>query len=533
MYPSVPASEPTSASQGRPWATLAACCLASSALLLHPPLWVFDPPGVQPFDAEWSDFRLIASVSGVLLICFVLIGGVLGDLHGHRRLWLIGLGGFVISNLLLMASSSPDWHIVLRFFALAFGSLFSPLVLAALNVTFTDANRTTAFAIYVIVNAGAMQLGWLQGQFLFGWLGWRATYLLPMIFGLLAIIWVQRYVAVPHASGQRQPDLLVHSGWTLLVLAAIYGVTVLPVASDRWWMVVGAASLVGIIGAAFVLWWDVRTPGNLLQHRSFRARDLTALVVSGAAINFLLVGFGLRTLGLFQVVWSMSIIRALIALAPVLLGLIAALYLLLKAIHRYQARTVIAGGLLIMAVAIGGTALLPVHESYLFVVMPLFLFGVGYLLASTVWTSVFLRTVVARNYGVNAAINSATTSMGMAIGSALTGNLLARLGLEIYLQRLTAANVNAVDAFEALIGFKTLALSEPTETDTVAEHLGLALMEGYREVYAASYRQILWLMVFFCVVTALIIGFGLRRSLKATTVPPTEEELSTAQRYVS
>jgi hypothetical protein len=349
-----------------------------------------------------------------------------------------------------------------------------------------------------------------------------------MLVGLLAIRWVHRDVAATPTSGQRRPDVLVHSGWTLLVLAVIYGITVLPVASDRWWMVVGAACLVGIIGALFVLWWEVRTPGNLRQHRTFRARDLTALVITGAVINFLLVGFGMRTLGLFQVVWSLSAIGALISLAPVLLGLVAALYLLLKAVRRYQARTVIAAGLLIMAVAIGGAALLPVNASYLFFVLPLFLFGVGYLLSSTVWTSVFLRTVVARNYGVNAAINNATASIGMAIGSALTGNLMAVLGLEIYLRRLTAANVNAVEALEALIGFKTLVLSEPADTNLVVDYLGFALMEGYRVAYAAAYRQILWLMVVFCLVTALIISFGLRRSLKATTEPPTDEELSRA-----
>jgi MFS family permease len=508
------------------WSILVACCLASSATLVAPPLWVFDPPGVQPFDAGWADFRLIASINGVLLIFFVLIGGVVGDLDGRRRVWLIGLSGFVVTNLLLMVSSNPDWHIVLRFLVLAFGSLFTPLALATLNVTFTDTRRAMAFAVYVSINAGAMQIGWLQGQFLFDWLGWRATYVLPVLFGLFATRWVYHFVSETPAGEQRRPDLLVHSGWTLLILAMIYGITVLPVASDRWWMVVGAACLVGVIGAALIFWWDVRTPGNLLQRRSFRARHLTALLVTGAMINFLLVGFGMRTLGLFQVVRSMSALLAFVALAPILFGLIAALYLFLKAMRQYRARVVIAGGLLMMAVAIGGAALLPMNASYLLFVLPLFLFGIGYLIASTVWTSVFLRTVVARNYGVNAAISNATSSIGMAIGSALTGNLLARLGLEIYLQLLTEANVNAHKALEALVGFKTLVLSEPADTTLVTEYYGFALMDGYREAYAIAYSQILWVMVAFCIVTALIVGFGLRGSLQATTLPPTEEELS-------
>lgn len=520
-------------SQEMPWSILVACCLASSAVLLHPPLWVFDPPGVQPFDAAWADFRLISSVSGVLLICFLLVGGVLGDLYGRRRIWLIGLVGFVASNLLIMGSSNPVWHITLRFFAMAFGSLFTPLILATLNLTFTDTSRALAFAIYVAINAGAMQVSWLQGQFLFGLVGWRATYLIPLIFALLAIRWVNRYVAHTPVSKQvgeqRRSHMLVHSGWTLLVLAVIYGTAVLPVASDRWWLVIGSASFVAIVGGAFVLWWNIKNPEGLARRRAFQARDLTALIVTGAVINFLLVGFGLRTLGLFQVVRSMSAIGAFIALAPMLFGLLAAVYLILKAVRQYQARTVIAVGLLIMAVALAGAAFLPGDAHYLLFVLPLFLFGAGYLLASTIWTSVFLRTVVARNYGVNAAINNATSSIGTAIGSALTGSLLAHLGLTIYLEILTKANVNAAEALEALVGFKTLVLAEPTDTTLVTEYWGFSLMDGYREAYSAAYDQILWIMVALSLVTALIIGFGLRGSLKATTVSENGGQLSESE----
>ena len=43
-------------------------------------------------------------------------------------------------------------------------------------------------------------------------------------------------------------------------------------------------------------------------------------------------------------------------------------------------------------------------------------------------------------------------------------------------------------------------------------------MDGYREAYIAAYGQIMWIMVALGLVTALIIGFGLRGSLRATTV---------------
>ena len=506
------------------WSILVACCLASSARFLQPPLWIFRPPDVQPFDAAWNDFRLISSVSGILLIVFLLVGGVLGDLYGRRRFWLIGLIGFAASNLLLLISPSPGWHLTLRFCSLVFGSLFAPLILATLNITFTDRSRPIAFASFTVVNAIAIQVAWLQGQFLIEWWGWRAAFILPIALTFVAYRWAVRYVPESRAGGQRQFDLWIFSGWTLLILAVVYGVLVIPVASDFWWLVVGAALLVGITGAALIYWWDMRITKMLLRRRSFRTRELAALIITGAVINFMLIGFGMRTMNLFQVVYSMSAVVAVIALAPMLVGLLAAVYLFLRAMRQYQARAIVAGGLVVMAVAMSGAALLPVYAPYWLFILPLFLFGVGYLVASTIWTSAFLRTAVAQHYGVNAAINSATSTIGLAVGSALTGSLLARLGLELYRERVGAANLTVAELLEVATSLQALMLAEPADVAVISEHLHFDLLAGYQEVYAIAYSQVLWLMVVFCFITALIIGFGLRRSLKATL--PHEEELS-------
>jgi len=503
--------------------------LASAANNLAPPLWVFDPPGVQPFDAAWADYRVLASLGGILLIAFLLIGGVLGDRHGRRRLWLIGLSGFIVSNLLIMVSPAPPWHLPLRFCVLAFGSLFMPLVLATLHLTFYERRpRSIAFSLYTAVNAGAMQIAWVQGQFLNEWFGWRAAYVLPMLFAVFAMRWVSRDVPETRSDGQRRPELLMASGWTLLILAMIYGLMVLPIASDFWWLVVGSTVLVGVSGASLVIFWSKQTSRELLRRRTFRARDLTALIITGAVINFTLIGFGLRTLGLFQVVRSLPAIVAVIALAPMLLGLLAAVYLFLQTMRQYQARAVIAGGLVVMAVAMAIAALVPATGPYLLFVVPLVIFGMGYLVASTVWTSAFLRSAVAGHYGINAAISSATSVIGGAVGSAVTGSILANLGLELYFEKLTAANVNPLEALEALVGFKTLVLSEPTDVAAVTDALRFDLLAGYHDVYAIAFSQVLWLMVALCLVTALIIGFGLRGTLKATTHFPTEEELNAA-----
>lgn len=497
------------------WTILAASSLSSSARLLEPPLWVFNPPGVEPFDAAWNNFRLVTSLSGVLLIVFLLVGGLLGDLYGRRRIWMIGLVGFIVCNLLIMAFPGLAWRIVLQFCALAFGSLFAPLILATLNLTFPDRSRTLAFAIFVSVNAIALQLAWLQGQFLSARFGWRAAYVLPILAAIASAVWVYRVVPETRSGGQRRFETYVYSGWTLVVLATVFGLTVVPVASDLWRIVLGAAVLAGVVGIVMVMWWDIRAPGDLLLHRTVRTRDLTVLVITGAILQFLLIGFSQRTLSMFQVVREMPAIVAAIALAPMLFGLSAATFVFLKSMDNLMARAVIAGGLGLMAAALAGAALIPYTAGYLLFSLPLAVFGAGFLIANVIWTSAFLRTAVARHHGVNAGISSATGAIGGAIGSVVTGNLLAMLGLEIYGRQLTQAGVNVVEAIEALRGFQALATLDPVDIAVSTEFLHFDLVASYRTAFAAAYAQVLWVMVAFALASATVIGLGLRRSLLA------------------
>ncbi len=300
-----------------------------------------------------------------------------------------------------------------------------------------------------------------------------------------------------------------------MVLATVFGLTVVPVASDLWRIVLGAAVLAGVVGIVMVMWWDIRAPGDLLLHRTVRTRDLTVLVITGAILQFLLIGFSQRTLSMFQVVREMPAIVAAIALAPMLFGLSAATFVFLKTMDNLMARAVIAGGLGLMAAALAGAALMPYTAGYLLFSLPLAVFGAGFLIANVIWTSAFLRTAVARHHGVNAGISSATGAIGGAIGSVVTGNLLAMLGLEIYGRQLTQAGVNVVEAIEAVRGFQALATLDPVDIAVSTEFLHFDLVASYRTAFAAAYAQVLWVMVAFALATATVICVGLRRSLLA------------------
>jgi MFS family permease len=244
-------------------------------------------------------------------------------------------------------------------------------------------------------------------------------------------------------------------------------------------------------------------------------RDLTALILTGIILNFALVSYGVRTYAYFQVDQLFSQGVAILALAPMLVGSIVGLLLIVRAVRKVQARKVIAGGLLVMAAAIALTAVIPTGASYWLYVIPLFIFGLGYLVAVTVWISAFLRTAVDGYYGLNAGINKAAAMLGAAVGATITGNLLTVLGVSNYTDYLLQRNLPTAESSIALADFRSLLTTNPAYAWQMITELGNELLSDYLQAYAAAYSSVLLLTAALCTVSAIIIALGLRRSLRA------------------
>ena len=84
------------------WGVIATCSLATSAVYLQPPLWLFHQPPNSAFNFGWVEVNLWVSLTTLPWLGFVLLGGVLGDFYGRRRILLVGLVGLIAANLLLV-----------------------------------------------------------------------------------------------------------------------------------------------------------------------------------------------------------------------------------------------------------------------------------------------------------------------------------------------------------------------------------------------------------------------------------------------
>src|SRR6187549_3171653 len=118
-----------------PHVLLATCCVVF-ALSLDPLLWMMgvDIP-TRAFGAGWVDYRIFTTTTSVLLIACMLLGGLLGDYIGRRRVLLVASVVTAAGGLLTALAPEAAWLVVARSMGSAAGALALPLTLAVIRLS--------------------------------------------------------------------------------------------------------------------------------------------------------------------------------------------------------------------------------------------------------------------------------------------------------------------------------------------------------------------------------------------------------------
>src|SRR4029450_475147 len=168
------------------------------------------------FPATTAAFAIPVTTIQWVVICYVLtyasllLGcGRLGDVIGHRRVFLFGLVWSAISLYLCGWAPTFAWLLFFRILQGVGTALLLSCAPALVTLAFPEAERGTALGVYTMLSALASTLGpLLGGQFVPPW-GWPAVFYfrvpLALIATILTVFWVQQPVGV--RPGQRFDSL--------------------------------------------------------------------------------------------------------------------------------------------------------------------------------------------------------------------------------------------------------------------------------------------------------------------------------------
>ena len=126
------------------WKALAVLSVAYLMVVLDVSIVNVALPSIQSaLDFSPEDLQWVVSGYALTFGSFLLLGGRLGDVLGRRRVFMVGLVGFVAFSLLCAVSQSDTMLIVARLLQGGASALLAPSVFSITLVTFRRAPTAT------------------------------------------------------------------------------------------------------------------------------------------------------------------------------------------------------------------------------------------------------------------------------------------------------------------------------------------------------------------------------------------------------
>ena len=470
------------------WLAFMVLCLGSFMIVLDTTIVNVALPSIRA-DLGFSEASLAWVVNAYMLFFggFLLLGGRLGDLYGHRRLFAAGIAVFTAASLAAGISASQEILIAARAAQGLGGAIVSAAGLSLMMSLFTEpAERAKAMGIVGFISAGGGSVGVLLGGILTSLFGWQAVFMVNIPVGVAVYALAFRFVPVsrPVASGTRL-DIAGAVTVTASLMLAVYAIVNGNEAGWTSTQTLGLlAAAVVLLGSFFAIESRVRDP--LMPLDLFRRHNLaTANVIGVLWAAAMFAWFFLSALYL-QLVLRYEPLQVGLAFLPG--NIVMAVFsvgISAKLVMRYGLRAPLATGL-----ALAGTGLLllvraPIDGSYFVDVLPsMVLLGVGAGIAFNPMIIVAMTDVEPERSGLASGLVNTSFMMGGALGLAVLASLAAaRTGdaLAAGVPQIAALNdgyhaafaIGAAFAFgAAFLGYKVLRLpsaaTSPSDLDISA-----------------------------------------------------------------
>jgi MFS transporter, DHA2 family, multidrug resistance protein len=432
---------------------------------------------------------------------FVLAGllvtmGSLGDRIGHRRLLLCGATAFAIVSAITAYAPTAELLIGARALLGVAGATLTPSTLALIRGLFPrPRERSVAVGIWASAFSAGAALGPVLGGLLLEHFWWGSVFLInvPVMVVLLAA----GIVLLPE---QRNPAPgpwdMPSVGLSMIgMLGVVYAIK--ETAAHGLRVDTVAAGVVGAAALTMFVRRQLKLPVPLIDVRLFGNRAFSGVVAANLLSVLGLSGLVFFLSQYFQLVQGFSPLRAGLAELPAAVTATVFGVLAGVVVRFWSKRAVLTTGLALVGVAMASLTLITPSTPYLPLGMALFVVGVGLGLAFTVASDVILTIVPKERAGAAAAVSETAYELGMALGIATIGSIVAGVyrglaappGTPDSARDSLAAAVDAAAALPADKAAGLLAAAKAAFTD------GLAIASGVGSALLLAAALAVWLLL--------------------------------------
>jgi EmrB/QacA subfamily drug resistance transporter len=496
------------------------------------------PTMLRDLDTTVPSLEWVIAGYSLTFASLLIVGGRLGDIFGHRRLFVIGVSLFGTGSLIAAFSPTVGWLILGEAVVQGIGAaMMVPATLALLQATFHGRERATAFAAWGAAAGAAVAFGPVLG----GWLTtnhtWRWAFGINVIIAPIAVagamVFMQR-----SARGTRTPidvpgAALIAAGMFGVVFAlsqsptygwlapkealTVAGVDVwpatLPVSITAVAFVVGLALLVAFVALERRKERDGSDPLfeiSQLRFKTFRYGLITAVIIALGQLGLLFA------LPLFlQGANGLTAEQNGLWMLPMGLMMIVGAQVGGRLNHRYGTTNVVRAGFFIEAFSLTAVIFLIQPGVGFWTLFPaIAVFGLGVGAASGQLTNLVLSEISTEKSGVASGANSTARQLGAALGAAMMGSLITVQTTSHAVDSVNAAGLPATVTEDAVTGIEAMGANWQPAPGLSAEQAS-ALQRAFEDALTSGVH---WALGF----AALLVFAGSLVSLLIPQVRPVD-----------
>lgn len=411
------------------WWALVVLCLGVLMIVLDTTIVNVALPSIRQ-DLGFSETALVWVVNAYMLSfggC-LLLGGRLGDLYGHRRLFLAGIALFTFASAACGLAQTQAMLVAARAVQGLGGAVVSAVSLSLIMTLFTaPAERAKAMGVYGFVCAGGGSLGVLLGGVLTDALNWHWIFLVNLPIGVA--VYALCLMLIPRGQGSAAGGRLDLGGAVSVTVALMLAVYAVVNGNQAGWT---SAQTLGLLGTAGLLLAgflaiEARVAHPLMPLSLFALRNVATANAAGVlwaaamfAWFFISALYMQGVLGYTPMQVGLAFLPANLIMAAFSLGGSA------KLVLRFGLRRPLAAGLLLAALGLALFARAPVAGSFLADVLPgMLLLGLGAGIALNPLLLAAMSDVDPGDAGLASGVVNTAFMMGGALGLAVLASLAA------------------------------------------------------------------------------------------------------------
>jgi EmrB/QacA subfamily drug resistance transporter len=411
------------------WLALLVLCLGDLMIVLDVTIVGVALPSIRE-DLGFSEEALAWVVNAYLITFggFLLLGGRLGDLFGHRRLFLLGITLFTLASAACGLATSQEMLVGARAVQGIGGAVVSAVALSLMMTMFTEpAERAKAMGVFGFVASGGGSIGVLLGGILTDALNWHWIFLVNVPVGIAVV--VLSLMLIPAARVATAAQKLDVAGAVTVTAALVLAVYAIVNGNEVGWVTARTLGLLAVsaalLGTFLVI--ESRVASPLMPLRLFRLRNVAVANVVGVLwAGAMFAWFFLSALYL-QLVLGYGPLEVGLAFLPgnIIMGILS-IGLSAKLVMRFGIRPPLATGLGLAALGLLLLARAPVDGNFVVDVLPpMILLGLGAGMAFNPVLLAAMSDVEPTEAGLASGVVNTSFMMGGALGLAVLASIAA------------------------------------------------------------------------------------------------------------